>query len=42
MKHGYHWRYDNKGKPHKIGVWFGGTPYNRRIYIPFINSLWIR
>lgn len=42
MNWGYHWRYDKKGEPHKIGIWLLGNPYNHKLYIPFLNQLWIR
>lgn len=41
MKWGWHWRYKD-GVPKKVGVWFGGNPYNHKVYIPFLNQLWIK
>lgn len=40
MNWGWHWRYDDAGNPHKIGIWFGQKPYKRKFYIPFLNQLW--
>jgi len=42
MNYGWHWRYDNRGVPHRIGIWFGKELYNHKIYIPFINQLWLK
>jgi len=39
---GYHYRYDKKGKLHRVGIWIFGKPYNHKIYIPFVNQLWIK
>jgi len=41
-KWGWHWRYNDEGKPIRVGIWFWGTPINYKIYIPFINQLWIK
>jgi hypothetical protein len=39
---GWHWRNDKSGKWHKVGIWFGGTPYGYKFYIPFPSNLWIK
>ena len=42
MNWGWHYRYDNKGCPHKVGMWLFGEPYNHRIYIPLPMKLFVR
>lgn len=38
---GWHWRYDIKGKPHRIGLLVGN--FNNTLFeIPLLNRLWIK
>ena len=41
MNWGWHWRRTDKGNT-KVGIWFGGTLYSHKFYIPFPNQLWIK
>lgn len=42
MNWGWHYRYDDNNIARKVGIWFIGTPYNYKIYIPLPSQLWIR